>query len=360
MIDSEYTIYGENLVSCYLTTGCLFSALERCREILPADSELSEKIGICLKKLTSGEGTDKDHPVRESLREMENGDVRISILHDVVAFGEERGENIDEALLFLGEAWEYAPGCNIYIFNGKGMKGSFRKCLSRGKRCVAEVREELPGWMIGMAAYAHIMSFREALRRSSGLTHGFFKKELRTLARQLENDDAVNLIGCFLSELKIPEINMCLSVCMHICDGTETDARGILSACRRLKTETNQVRNNRMRGKGVAVAVFAAVWILIMVVFAGLTDAKKEQHLREALTGAMSVTVGETPGFDETNQMLAVFMQNMLKCVDDDIDLTIRICEMDEKKKTIDVEATGEYDLGFGRRSVSVRRRVAF
>ena len=235
---------------------------------------------------------------------------------------------------------------------------------------------DLPIWMMGMTAYAWMGTFSEAVRRSSELVHGGFRQELRTLARRAEHEDPGLLCRSFLKEVAIPEIPLCLMVGLRLGEGVEADPGLVVSACRRryvtpctttdgaqpgeCNKNHSQAGNGRMARKGVFAAVLTAVWVLIMIGLTGLADAKKEQHLREALTGAMSVTVGESPDISETNQMLAVFMQNMLNCVEDDIDLTVRICEMDEQKKTMDVEAVGEYDLGLGRRCVRVRRRVAF
>ena len=396
MRESEYSIYSERLIAGYRRFGRLCPALESCREVLPAGSSLSVSIEECLKKLLTGNGAEEIHPVREALRSLENGDVRLTILHDVIANGEETGCEIGGVLVFLKEMWELVPagraggdkrnkarekrGFSYYQRLRQGADGHRRDRWVR--RAVGEIAEELPVWMMAVTSYAWTGSFSEAVRRSSALTHGFFRKELRTLARCADHGEPDGLCRSFLTELAVPEIPLCLMVALRLSEGADEDAEMVLSACRRWHERAGVFTSggsggfhaggkgvgiagipgmgNRFARKGVMAAVLTAVWVLIMIGMTGLADAKKEQHLREALTGAMSVTVGETPGITETNQMLAIFMQNMLLCVDDDIDLTVRICEMNEKEKTMDVEAVGEYDLGFGRRRVSVLRRVAF
>ena len=64
---------------------------------------------------------------------------------------------------------------------------------------------------------------------------------------------------------------------------------------------------------------------------------------------------------EDSNILLATFMQAMLQRVDDDVDLTVKVITKDEKNRLVEVEAVGEYTSALKQKhKVAVRRKIAF
>ena len=122
---------------------------------------------------------------------------------------------------------------------------------------------------------------------------------------------------------------------------------------------------NKLRG-GLMVATVSVCVIAVIVQGLIYFDKLKEQSLRSALSRAMSTSVNEvfvdkTTQKQDHNTLLAVFMQSLLQNVDDDVDLTVRVCEDNNSNRELEVEAIGEYKSPFNvTHKVRVRRRVAF
>ena len=127
-------------------------------------------------------------------------------------------------------------------------------------------------------------------------------------------------------------------------------------------------RSKKIKG-GIVMAAISMCLAAVAVQGMIYLDKLRESRLRQSLSQAMYASVNEMTSSDENtglkssdhNRLLAVFMQTMLLKVDDDIDLTVRICDEDLSKNELEVEAIGEYlsPLKIPRK-VSVRRKIAF
>ncbi len=92
----------------------------------------------------------------------------------------------------------------------------------------------------------------------------------------------------------------------------------------------------------------------------------EREELEDSMTTAMEQTLSEVVeknsyGIADRNEMMAAFLQGMLYRIDRDVDLTVKIHDMDYDLGQMDVEATAVYprDDG-GYRQISVRRKMVF
>lgn len=121
-----------------------------------------------------------------------------------------------------------------------------------------------------------------------------------------------------------------------------------------------------MRTVIISAVSIGSVLLVIMIQSAVNVQTSKRLSLEESLSAAMYQTMsevmeGDRYGIADRNQMVAAFLQAMIQRVDTDMDLTVRIHEVDMQRGEMDVEATGTYELP-GRRTkvISVRRQIAF
>lgn len=122
-------------------------------------------------------------------------------------------------------------------------------------------------------------------------------------------------------------------------------------------------KKDKTKRKVVKGAILAGVLCTVFIVGIGIMDRLKEERLRSAMNLALYATVDETFGEGkesmDSNDMMAIFLQEMLRSVDEDVDLTVRIRDMDRKHGMIEVEAVGEYDSILStRHQVAVSRRI--
>ncbi len=88
------------------------------------------------------------------------------------------------------------------------------------------------------------------------------------------------------------------------------------------------------------------------------------EEISDSLSTAMYQTMSEvieknSYGIHNRNEMIAAFLQAMLQKIKTDIDLTVRIHEVNYETGRMDIEAIGEYRLPNRRtKRVSVRRQV--
>ena len=233
-----------------------------------------------------------------------------------------------------------------------------RKKKQKQKRLVKELREEIEILLTAMQVFTRTMGVTEAPMHTQGIVHGFLRVQVREMNRRLQDGEDERVVYReFLSGLGLPEITSCMLTCSC------REGEGIVVRPEAAGQEENPYRKGVWK-KGIC-AVMAAAVVIVMgvgVIAASQGQAEqKENRLRHALSQALVATVGEMPGVHETNQLLAGFMQHMLQQVDDDIDLTVKICDMDVQEQTLEVEAVGEYEsIPGGRRSIRVRRRLRF
>lgn len=92
--------------------------------------------------------------------------------------------------------------------------------------------------------------------------------------------------------------------------------------------------------------------------------------MRESIENAMSAAMYQTMsevmeqdsyGIRNSNQMAAAFLQSMIYRINEDIDLTVKIHQVDYERGKMDVEAIACYELpNHKNKSISTRRQIAF
>lgn len=88
--------------------------------------------------------------------------------------------------------------------------------------------------------------------------------------------------------------------------------------------------------------------------------------MEESLSKAMDQTLSEVMekssyGIRNRNEMMAAFLQAMLRKIRDNIDLTVKIYHVDYTLGQMDVEIVGEIDSGDRKsRKIAIRRKMIF
>ncbi|MCH5252265.1 MAG: hypothetical protein J1F22_04765 [Lachnospiraceae bacterium] len=119
-----------------------------------------------------------------------------------------------------------------------------------------------------------------------------------------------------------------------------------------------------MRTVIVSVIGLSSILFVIMIQTTINTESVYREEIADALSTAMSQTMSEVMeknsyGIHNRNEMIAAFLQAMMQKIQADIDLTVRIHQMDYETGKMDIEAIGEYRLPNQRiRRVSIRRQV--
>lgn len=120
-----------------------------------------------------------------------------------------------------------------------------------------------------------------------------------------------------------------------------------------------------MRTVIVSIIGISSVILIVMIQTAVNTESRQRESMEDALATAMSQTMSEVAeknsfGMENRNEVLAAFLQALICKLDDDVELTVKIHQLDCESGEMEVEAVGVYDIpGSERRSVSVRRRIA-
>ena len=367
---SEKRLYISQMTAGYLTGKSLCDVLGECLFILPKDGMLYGRIDDCIRMLMTGEGLPEKYPLRSSLSVIDEGEPSLVILHDMIAETEETGR-IDTGLFRTYEEMiSYMDEDKSDAHRRTGRKNDkyavmyerLKKCRRKGaskrlrKEIINGMKNELILCMASMVAYTGMTGVSQALKKTAYLMRGFLKTELKKLRNKYEaGEDVSDLCRGFLKELELPELTQCFTCCF---EGEEKNYT-LPMGSGLFFNEVN--RKRRIPGKEICTVILAVV-VGVMGIMGMLTrEDKKEGRLKSALSEALITAVGEMKDEKGTNQIMAGFMQQMLKQVDDDIDLTVRICDLDELDQTMEVEAIGEYDSFLGnRRRISVRRRLSF
>lgn len=90
----------------------------------------------------------------------------------------------------------------------------------------------------------------------------------------------------------------------------------------------------------------------------------QQEQLEKSLAVSMSqtlkeVAVGESYGISDQNEMMAAFLQSMLRKLDQEVDLTVKVHQINYALRQMDIEAIGIYRTADGQEhKVSVRRKV--
>ncbi|MBO6108911.1 MAG: hypothetical protein J6P16_05865 [Eubacterium sp.] len=370
--NSDQREYAVQLIDSYGWHGALLPALSETGTVLSYDEEMAARIDECIDRMMDAE--EEEYDTRECLSIIDRGDPVTYIVHDVLVWMEDNGEHREDMLKALEDMAVNVR--NVHAQDNKKeskrtrqLEGMYQELKKKGNKkendrslriLRNEINSQLNGWITALGIYKEICEPWEALSRSQIMTHGFFKKELSRLRKSVTGtDDPDRLCGEFLSELGIFGINSAMASLFRNerYDGS-TDIHILRVHAGEEETEYKK-RNNT--GKGICAVLAAALLMIMMLQGMAYGDNIREMRLRSAMSKAMITTVGEMGEGTEPNKVLAVFMQRLIKQVDDDVDLTLRICDMDAVEKRMEVEAVGEYELLPGsRRSVSIRRSISF
>lgn len=121
-----------------------------------------------------------------------------------------------------------------------------------------------------------------------------------------------------------------------------------------------------MRTVIISVIGISSILIVVMMQTTVNMTSIRQEEIGDALGTAMAQTMSEVMeqesyGIRNRNEMVAAFLQSMLRKINSDIDLTVKIHQCNYETGKMDVEAIGEYRLPNHRTgSVSVRRQIAF
>lgn len=114
----------------------------------------------------------------------------------------------------------------------------------------------------------------------------------------------------------------------------------------------------------VSVIGISSLFLVVMIQKNVNEKTWQEEQLENSLAVAMSQTleeiiVGEHYGITNQNEMMAAFLQAMLRKVDCEVDVTIKVHQINYVLGQMDIEAIGTYSLANGKKCrVSVRRNM--
>ena len=128
----------------------------------------------------------------------------------------------------------------------------------------------------------------------------------------------------------------------------------------------DRIRREEDKIKTIIVSVIglSSILLVIMIQTTINTATVCREEISDSLSTAMYQTMSEvieknSYGIHNRNEMIAAFLQAMLQKIKTDIDLTVRIHEVNYETGRMDIEAIGEYRLPNRRtKRVSVRRQV--
>ncbi len=368
--DSETKLYISQLIAGYTCGKNIPDALRECNLIIPEDALIGHRISKCINMLTTGEDLPEEFPLRSALSVIDEGEPLLVILHDMIEGAETTGrikkelfDFYEEMICFITEGKENQKK---RIKSGKRdtsavLYEKLKKCGSKNsskrlqKRIINDIKNELILFMISMVIYTRTAGISQALKRTQSLTSGLVKAQLKCMRKGFESGTSTDeLCMHFFDKLDIPEVRQCIISCFS----REQESFSIPLYGDLFEVGGYKRKKYRKELCAVGLAVIIGVMGITGIIS---KDDKKEGRLKNALSQALMVAVGDMKEEKGTNQIMAGFMQQMLKQVDDDIDLTVRICDLDRLDQTMEVEAIGEYESFLGdRRRISVRRRLSF
>ena len=368
---SEIKLYVSQFTAGYISGKNVCAALGECLLVLPEKGVLYARVKECIHMLLTGEDLPEKNPLRSSLSVIDEGEPSLVVFHDMIVWSESIGRTeadlfrtYEEMISFLDETPErIQKRLKRKNNNSAATYERIRKCRRKNassrlkKELIKDLKNELILFMTSMIIYTRMTGVSQALKKTHTLTHGLIKNQVKNLRKAHESgEDMSTVCKGFLSELELSEVTQCVACCF----AGEAD-RYVIPMSGILFINEGSRRKRRIPGKEIC-AVFLAVVLGTMGIMGMITkEDKREGRLRNALSHALLSAVGEMKDEKGTNQIMAGFMQKMLREVDDDIALTVRICDLDELDQTMEVEAIGEYDSFLGdRRRISVRRRLSF
>lgn len=121
-----------------------------------------------------------------------------------------------------------------------------------------------------------------------------------------------------------------------------------------------------MRTVIISVIGISSFFLVVMIQKNINAKTWEREELEESLSKAMDQTLSEVMekssyGIRNRNEMMAAFLQAMLRKIRDNIDLTVRIYHIDYTLGQMDVEIMGEIDSGDRKsRKIAIRRKMIF
>ncbi len=121
-----------------------------------------------------------------------------------------------------------------------------------------------------------------------------------------------------------------------------------------------------MRTVIVVVIGFSSMFLLVMIQRNITAIIWEKEILADSLSSAMEKTLSEVMeknhyGIENRNEMMAAFLQAMIREIHDDVDLTVKVHQLDYELGQMDVEVIGKFSArGVGTHNVCVRRKMVF
>lgn len=121
-----------------------------------------------------------------------------------------------------------------------------------------------------------------------------------------------------------------------------------------------------MRTVIISVIGISSFFLVVMIQKNINARTWEREVLEESLSKAMDQTLSEVMekssyGIRNRNEMMAAFLQAMLRKIRDNIDLTVKIYHVDYTLGQMDVEIMGEIDSGDRKsRKIAIRRKMIF
>lgn len=121
-----------------------------------------------------------------------------------------------------------------------------------------------------------------------------------------------------------------------------------------------------MRTVIISVIGISSFFLIVMVQKRINIRLWEREELERSLSSAMDQTLSEVMekssyGIRNRNEMMAAFLQAMLRKVRDNIDLTVRIYHVDYELGQMDVEIMGEiHSEGEKSSKIAIRRKMVF
>lgn len=121
-----------------------------------------------------------------------------------------------------------------------------------------------------------------------------------------------------------------------------------------------------MRTVIISVIGISSFFLIVMIQKNINAKTWEREELEESLSKAMDQTLSEVMekssyGIRNRNEMMAAFLQAMLRKIRDNIDLTVKIYHVDYTLGQMDVEILGEIDSGDRKsRKIAIRRKMIF
>lgn len=121
-----------------------------------------------------------------------------------------------------------------------------------------------------------------------------------------------------------------------------------------------------MRTVIVSVIGISSLFLVVMIQQSINARTWEREEVEESLSSAMEQTLSEVMeknnyGIQNRNEMIAAFLQAMIRRIQGDMDLTVRVHQFDFVLGQMDVEVVGEIKTK-GRKShrITLRRKLVF